>query len=48
LPDDDGVHVCRELRVKMPGLACLLLTSYADDEAMFDLKLEAPQVRWRF
>jgi two-component system response regulator DevR len=36
LPDDDGVHVCRELRQEMPELACLMLTSYADDEAMFD------------
>jgi DNA-binding NarL/FixJ family response regulator len=36
LPDGDGVTVCRELRSKMPELACLMLTSFADDEALFD------------
>ncbi len=36
LPDGDGVHVCRDLRSKMPDLQCLMLTSYADDEALFD------------
>jgi DNA-binding NarL/FixJ family response regulator len=36
LPDGDGVSVCRELRSRMPGLACLMLTSFADDEALFD------------
>jgi len=36
LPDGDGVHVCRELRAKLPGLACLMLTSYGDDEALFE------------
>src|SRR5215470_4587134 len=36
LPDGDGVHVCRELRTKLPGLACLMLTSYGDDEALFE------------
>src|SRR5579864_1847339 len=36
LPDGDGVMVCRELRSKMPDLACLMLTSFADDEALFD------------
>lgn len=36
LPDGDGVQVCRELRAKLPELACLMLTSYADDEALFD------------
>jgi two-component system response regulator DevR len=35
LPDGDGVQVCRELRAGMPELACLMLTSYADDEALF-------------
>ena len=34
LPDGDGVEVCRDLRAAMPGLACLMLTSYADDEAL--------------
>jgi two-component system, NarL family, response regulator DevR len=36
LPDGDGVTVCRELRSRMPDLACLMLTSFADDEALFD------------
>src|SRR4051812_46399059 len=34
LPDGDGIEVCRELRATLPSLACLVLTSYADDEAM--------------
>jgi DNA-binding NarL/FixJ family response regulator len=36
LPDGDGVHVCRELRQQMPDLVCLMLTSYTDDEALFE------------
>ncbi|MFL6141461.1 MAG: response regulator [Labedaea sp.] len=36
LPDGNGVELCRELRSRMPELACLMLTSYADDEALFD------------
>ena len=36
LPDGDGVAVCRNLRSRMPELACLMLTSFADDEALFD------------
>ena len=36
LPDGDGVTVCRELRSQMPELACLMLTSFSDDEALFD------------
>ena len=36
LPDGDGVTVCRELRSRHPELACLMLTSFADDEALFD------------
>jgi DNA-binding NarL/FixJ family response regulator len=36
LPDGDGVTVCRDLRSKMPQLACLMLTSYSDDEALVD------------
>jgi len=35
LPDGDGVQVCREIRSKHPEIACLMLTSYADDEALF-------------
>ncbi|MDX6230119.1 MAG: hypothetical protein QOI76_3509 [Frankiales bacterium] len=36
LPDGDGVSVCRELRSQLPELACLMLTSFSDDEALFD------------
>ena len=35
LPDGDGIEVCRELRSRHPNLACLMLTSFADDEALF-------------
>ncbi|MFE0630570.1 response regulator [Streptomyces sp. NPDC058864] len=36
LPDGDGIGVCRELRSRMPGLACLMLTSFDDDDALLD------------
>ncbi len=36
LPDGDGVSVCREIRSKMPEVQCLMLTSFSDDEALFD------------
>ncbi|GHE44982.1 response regulator [Streptomyces capitiformicae] len=36
LPDGDGVTVCRELRSHMPELACLMLTSFDDEEALLD------------
>jgi two-component system response regulator DevR len=36
MPDGDGVELCRDLRSRMPGLNCLMLTSYPDDEALFD------------
>lgn len=36
LPDGDGVSVCREIRSRMPEMACLMLTSFGDDEALFD------------
>jgi two-component system response regulator DevR len=36
LPDGDGVEVCREVRSRHPEVACLMLTSYVDDEALFD------------
>jgi DNA-binding NarL/FixJ family response regulator len=35
LPDGSGVEVCREVRSAMPETACLMLTSYADDEALY-------------
>ncbi|MDT0405048.1 MULTISPECIES: response regulator [Streptomyces] len=36
LPDGDGVTVCRELRSQLPDLACLMLTSFDDEEALLD------------
>ncbi|GAA3162690.1 response regulator transcription factor [Planomonospora alba] len=36
LPDGSGVDVCREVRSRRPELACLMLTSFADDDALFD------------
>ncbi|MEU5992416.1 response regulator transcription factor [Spirillospora sp. NPDC047418] len=36
LPDGDGVGVCRELRSQMPDLACLMLTSFDDEDALFE------------
>jgi len=35
LPDGDGVQVCREIRSRHPEVQCLMLTSFADDEALF-------------
>jgi len=34
LPDGDGVSVCREIRSTLPATACLMLTSYGDDQAL--------------
>jgi DNA-binding NarL/FixJ family response regulator len=36
LPDGDGVSVCREIRSQLPDIACLMLTSFSDEEALFD------------
>jgi DNA-binding NarL/FixJ family response regulator len=36
LPDGDGITVCRELRDRMPELACLMLTSFDDEDALLD------------
>jgi two-component system, NarL family, response regulator DevR len=36
LPDGNGVEVCRDARTRQPELACLMLTSFGDDEALFD------------
>jgi len=35
LPDGSGVDVCREVRSHHPEISCVMLTSYADDEALF-------------
>ncbi|MGQ4514904.1 response regulator transcription factor [Streptomyces sp. 8L] len=36
LPDGSGVEVCREIRSGNEDIHCLMLTSFADDEALFD------------
>ena len=36
LPDGNGVEVCREVRSEWPDVYCLMLTSYSDDEALFE------------
>ncbi|MGJ5749009.1 LuxR family two component transcriptional regulator [Streptomyces puniciscabiei] len=36
LPDGDGISVCRELRSRLPELACLMLTSFDDEDALLD------------
>jgi two-component system response regulator DevR len=32
--DMDGIDVCREIRSRHPSVACLILTSYSDDDAL--------------
>jgi two-component system response regulator DevR len=34
LPDGHGVDVCRDIRSSYPDIACLMFTSYDDDEAL--------------
>ncbi|GAA4905274.1 response regulator [Streptomonospora salina] len=36
LPGGSGVSVCREIRSDHPAIACLMLTSFADDDALYD------------
>jgi len=36
LPDGNGIELCRDLLSAMPGLRCLMLTSFTSDEAMLD------------
>ena len=36
LSDGDGVEVCREICSRHPEIQCLMLTSFSDDEALFD------------
>ncbi|MDA8301300.1 MAG: response regulator transcription factor [Actinomycetota bacterium] len=35
LPGESGIELCRELRAALPDLRCLMLTSFADDDALF-------------
>jgi len=34
LPDGDGAALCRELRERVPGLRCIVLTSYSEQDAL--------------
>ncbi|PTR32261.1 LuxR family two component transcriptional regulator [Rhodococcus sp. OK519] len=34
LPDGNGIDVCRQLRTRIPGLCCLVVTAFADERAM--------------
>ncbi len=34
LPDGNGVELCRDVRGENPAIRCLMLTSYADDDAL--------------
>ncbi len=39
LPDSSGIEVCRELRDRVPDTKVLFLSSFGDDEAVFDAVL---------
>jgi DNA-binding NarL/FixJ family response regulator len=34
LPDGDGAQLCQGLRARVPGLRCLVLTSYSEQDAL--------------
>ena len=36
LSDGNGIEVCRQIRSDVPSVACLILTSFADDQALID------------
>jgi len=36
LGDGNGIEVCRDIRAAHPEIACLMLTSFSDDEALLD------------
>ena len=36
LHEGNGVEACREIRSRHPRTACLILTSFADDQALFE------------
>ena len=36
LPDRSGVEACRDIRAENPNIAILMLTSFSDDQALFD------------
>ena len=35
LPDGSGIDVCRAIRSAHPDIACLMLTAYSDDDAIY-------------
>lgn len=39
LEDGNGIEVCRDIRSAHPSVACLILTSFADDQALVDASL---------
>ena len=39
LSDGNGIAVCREIRAERTDLPCLMLTSFADDQALLDAAL---------
>jgi two-component system response regulator DevR len=43
LPDGNGIEVCREIRSRHPEVRCLMLTSFADDEALVDAAMAGAQ-----
>lgn len=36
LGDGNGIEVCRDIRSELPDVACLIFTSFADDQALVD------------
>jgi DNA-binding NarL/FixJ family response regulator len=36
LPDGNGIEVCRDIKSDNTDIACLMLTSFTDEEALFD------------
>ena len=34
LPDGSGIDLCRDIRSRLPSVACLILTGYDDDDAV--------------
>src|SRR4051794_26398958 len=39
LPDGSGSDLCREVRTRNDRIQCVILTAYADDEALFDARV---------
>lgn len=36
LPGKNGIEACKEIKAKLPDVAVIMLTSYAEDEMLFD------------